>query len=135
MIYPENFEQKIDFYKIREILDRQCLSSLGQKHVDDMCFESSHGIVQELLNQTDEFKQILLSSQAFPNSGYYDLTAELKRIQMKGSYLEPELLFDLKSSLQTINSCLSYFDTDPNNLYPVLTKLTEGLEPQEELLK
>ena len=135
MIYPENFEQKIDFYKIREILDRQCLSSLGQKHVDDMCFESSHGMVQELLNQTDEFKQILLSSQAFPNSGYYNLTAELKRIQMKGSYLEPELLFDLKSSLQTINSCLSYFDTDPNNLYPVLTKLTEGLEPQEELLK
>ena len=104
MIYPENFEQKIGFDKIRDMLSEGCISPLGKKHVEDIRFESSHGKVQTLLNQAEEFKQILLAGKPFPNSGYFDLTPELKRIKLKGTYLDPETLFDLKSSLETLSS-------------------------------
>ncbi len=135
MIYPQNFEQKIGFEKVRELLETQCISPLGIKHVAQLGFESGHGKVQELLNQTEEFRQILLEGKPFPNSGYFDLTTELKRIHVKGSYLDPEILFDLKSSLKTINSCLDFMNQAEDGLYPHLTALTEGLEPQDELLK
>ncbi len=135
MVYPENFEQKIGFDKIRELLEQQCISPLGVKHVERIRFEAGHGAVQEMLNRAEEFRQILLSGKAFPNSGYFDLTNELKRIQIKGTYIELEWLFDLKTSLQTINACLKYFDDAEDGLYPQLTALTEGMEPQEGLLK
>jgi DNA mismatch repair protein MutS2 len=134
MIYPDNFESKIGFDRIRELLEVQCISPLGRKHVAQMDFESGHGIVQEMLNRADEFRQILLSGQAFPNSGYFDLTDEIRRIQLKGTYMEPEQLFDLKSSLQTINNCLLFFKQDEEGLYPNLSLLTEGIEPFDHLL-
>ena len=135
MIYPENFETKIGFHKIRELLELQCISSLGKKHVEKVVFASGHSMVQQLLNQTEEFRQILLSGKSFPNSGYFDLTTELKRIQLKGTYIEPDMLFDLKTSLQTINECLAYINEAGDDLYPELNALSKGLEPQEELLR
>jgi DNA mismatch repair protein MutS2 len=134
MIYPGNFEQKIGFDKIRDLLKDQCISPLGQKHVEKISFVSGHGELQELLNRTEEFRQILLTGKSFPNSGYFDLTAELKRIQLKGTYIEIALLFDLKTSLQTIHGILAFFADAEPGLYPELSRLTEGLEPRYDLL-
>ena len=66
MIYPDNFEQKIGFHKVRKLLEEQCISPLGKKHVEAISFESSHSEVQELLNRTEEFRQILLSGRPLP---------------------------------------------------------------------
>jgi len=134
MLIPDNFEQKIGFDKVRDLLEQQCISPLGRKHVASIRFESSHSDVQELLRRSEEFRQILLSGLSFPNSGYFDMTAELKRVQTKGTYLEAEMLFDLKSSLQTINSILSFFSDAHPDSYPALRMLTRGIEPQENLL-
>jgi DNA mismatch repair protein MutS2 len=38
MIYPENFEQKIGFDKIRQLVTARCLSSLGEENVTKMAF-------------------------------------------------------------------------------------------------
>ncbi|MCD4723644.1 MAG: Smr/MutS family protein, partial [Bacteroidales bacterium] len=135
MIYPENFEQKIGFDKIRNMLSELCISSLGKKYVEGIRFESSHGKVHSLLSQAEEFRQILLAGKPFPNSGYFDLTPELKRINLKGTYLDPETLFDLKSSLETINNCLDFFKSPDSTLYPELTALTQYLETEKDLLK
>ena len=37
-IYPRNFESKIGFDKVREILKSQCLSTMGQEMVDAIEF-------------------------------------------------------------------------------------------------
>ena len=134
MIHPHNFEEKIGFDKVRELLRKQCLSPLGARHAEDMHFEDTHTDVLLLLDRTDEFRKILLSGQSFPNAGYFDLTHELKRTMMKGTYMDPESLFDLKSSLQTINEIL-YFFRDHGEEYPVLSGLTGSLEPRGDLLR
>ncbi len=38
MIYPQNFEQKIGFDQIRQLLKEKCLSTLGEERVTDMAF-------------------------------------------------------------------------------------------------
>lgn len=134
VIIPLNFEQKIGFDKVRILLQDQCISALGKGHVEEMQFEASHGIIQEKLQQTEEFRQILLSGKSFPNSGYFDMTAELKRIQLKGTYLDPVSLFDLKTSLQTINNILEFFSKAGDQQFPGLKKLMHGLEPNDSLL-
>lgn len=38
MIYPENFESKIKFDKIRQLISAYCLSDMGKELVDDLSF-------------------------------------------------------------------------------------------------
>lgn len=38
MIYPQNFEQKIGFDQIRQLLKDKCLSTLGEERVNEMNF-------------------------------------------------------------------------------------------------
>ena len=38
MIYPQNFEPKIGFDQIRQLLSEKCLSTLGAERVADMTF-------------------------------------------------------------------------------------------------
>lgn len=55
MIYPQNFEQKIGFDQIRQLLKDKCLSTLGEERVTDMNFSEQHEEVEEKLNQVTEF--------------------------------------------------------------------------------
>jgi DNA mismatch repair protein MutS2 len=40
MIYPDNFETKIGFDKIRQLLYDNCLSPMGREMVNDISFEN-----------------------------------------------------------------------------------------------
>ncbi len=136
MLYPENFEQKIGFDKIREMLKGGCLSNLGQRRVDKIRFSTKYSFIETLVNQVDEFKQIMLMEDDFPLSHFIDLTPALKKIKVIGTYLLPEELFDLKRSLETIRAILNFFKTRParpaggkeEDKYPYLQKLAENVK-------
>ena len=59
MIYPQNFEQKIGFDQIRQLLKDRCLSTLGEERVSDMVFSDQYEEVEEKLNQVTEFIRII----------------------------------------------------------------------------
>ena len=40
MIYPKNFETKIGFSEIRNLLKERCICGLGRKKVEDMTFSA-----------------------------------------------------------------------------------------------
>ena len=96
MLYPENFEQKIGFDKIREMIKGGCLSNLGRRRVDTIRFSTKYSFIETLVNQVDEFKQIMLMEDDFPLSHFIDLTPSLKKIKVIGTYVLPEELFDLQ---------------------------------------
>jgi len=68
VIYPENFEQKIEFFKIRQLLEQHCLSPLGKEKVEEMQFSSVFEEIDVQLSQTDEFVHILQEEDSFPSA-------------------------------------------------------------------
>ena len=70
MIYPANFENKVDFASIRNILKDKCLCPLGEKKCDEMHFSSNYESVCTMLEQTNEFKHIIESGVEFPINYY-----------------------------------------------------------------
>ncbi len=67
MIYPQNFEQKIGFDQIRQLLKDKCLSTLGEERVSEMNFSDQFETVEELLNQVTEFVRIIQEEDNFPD--------------------------------------------------------------------
>ena len=101
MIYPDNFEIKIGFTQVREMLLDLCLSPLGRQFVNRMTFLNRHDLVQRLLEQTNEFKQLLESDAEIPLQHYFDVTASLDRAAIQGTYLDVQDFFEIKMSLRT----------------------------------
>ena len=73
MIYPQNFEQKIGFDQIRQLLKDKCLSTLGEERVNEMNFSDHFEEVDELLNQVAEFVRIIQEEDNFPDQFFFDV--------------------------------------------------------------
>ena len=137
MIYPDNFEYKIEFYKIRQLLSATCLSTLGKEKVEEMQFSTSFDEIELQLNRTDEFVHILEDEDTFPSDHFYDVRTMLKRIRVIGTWIDIPVMFQLKRSLQTINSIVSFLrkedESDP--VYPNLSSLTDNVMVYPEITK
>jgi len=135
MIYPKNFEQKIGFDTIRQMLKDNCLSSIGEKFVEKIYFSYNFELIKKLICQVEEFRQILMFEDGFPIQDYYDLIPELNRIKIKGTIIDLEKLFDLKSSLNTIFQCLIFFKKTESEKYPYLKELSKDVIIEKQLLQ
>ena len=134
MIYPNNFEQKIGFNQINELISQLCISTMGQHFVSKIRFSSNIGVIKKLLNQSSEFIELLTIGKSFPAKDFIDLRMELAQLKTPGSYIEQEILFNLKASLFTINEILNYFNETEKEAYPELKILVDQVIFPEELL-
>ncbi len=111
MIYPENFENKLGFDKIRDMVRQSTLCPLGAQRVDEMEFLTDRKALQHELSLLAEMKAIIeLATQPLPTDSFYDLTAPLKRIRLAGTFMEVEELYDLMRSLSTIQALAQYLN-------------------------
>lgn len=122
MLYPSNLEQKINFFKIKEYLKAECTSALGMHYVDRIAFSSDFRMVSKLLDQTEEFRQILISGELFPSSNFTNLNPYLEKAKLENSFLDLGDFHEIKLALQTIKTCISFFQKN-EEYYPTLSQL------------
>lgn len=138
MIYPDNFENKIQFNEIRSLLKGYCLSQLGKDKVDDMAFTSDAERINTALSQTREFRRMQEEADDFPLQFFFDMRASIKRIRIEGTHLEENEIFDLRRSLETISGIVKFLnrsDDDGNYDYPTLHALTEDVLTFPDLIR
>jgi DNA mismatch repair protein MutS2 len=128
MIYPQTFEHKTGFDRIRDLISAHCLCPLGIEKVQNMHFSSNFDEVNLWLDLTAEFRQICLMDNDFPIDNYIDASRFLRKARIEGAYLEPEELFALKRSLDTIRSILNFLKRDESEKYPRLRELSTKVQ-------
>ncbi len=128
MIYPSNFETKLKFDSVKELVKKHCLSSLGRDLVDEIQFSSSFKTVKRLVNETNEFKTICLEEENFPLGYFVDARPSLEKVRIEGTYLEREELYNLKRSLESITAILRFFSKQEDGEYPYLLRLTGNVK-------
>ena len=138
MIYPSNFENKIQFSKIRSLLKGYCLCQLGKDKVDEMAFSGDVAVINTMLRQTREFRRLQDESDDFPLQFFFDMRESVKRIRLEGTHLEENEIFDLRRSLETIAAIVRFLDRGSDEGvydYPTLHELTEGVLTFPEILR
>jgi DNA mismatch repair protein MutS2 len=133
VVFPSNFELKIGFDGIRALLQEYCLGP-GKPRTGEMAFSNELSEIRPLLGQTEELRRILLSEEIFPSQDYYDLTDELYRIRIEGTFIEPENLSLLKLSLSSISLILDFFRKHPIEKFPFLSSLSGEISIDPELI-
>lgn len=154
MIYPKNFESKIGFDQIREMLKSRCLSTLGKDKVDEISFITQADVLNTLLQQTREMHRLQEEAENFPWQYFFDMRQSLARVRLENTHLEENELFDLRRSLETVIGIVRFLNrsdagtvipsADPEDndtaqeiiyLYPALHELTEGVMLFPQLLQ
>ena len=137
MIYPANFEEKTGFDQIRHMLTEACISSLGRSFAEKMKFSSNFSLIKRLLEQSEEFRQILLTGENHPASNYFDPFAIFERIKLEGTFAEPDELGEIRASLITIQDMIRFLEKKKDEehfKYPLLKQLSDNILIDPELL-
>ncbi|WP_278966366.1 endonuclease MutS2 [Phocaeicola coprocola] len=137
MIYPQNFEQKIGFDQIRQLLKDKCLSTLGEERIMLMKFSENYEEIKEQLNQVTEFVRIIQEEDGFPDQFFFDVRPSLKRVRIEGMYLDEQELFDLRRSLETIKGIVRFLNREEEEIqspYPSLKQLAGDIAVFPQLI-
>lgn len=137
MIYPQNFEQKIGFDQIRQLLKDKCLSTLGEERIMLMKFSENYEEIKEHLNQVTEFVRIIQEEDGFPDQFFFDVRPSLKRVRIEGMYLDEQELFDLRRSLETIKEIVRFLnreEEESQSPYPSLKQLAGDIAVFPQLI-
>jgi DNA mismatch repair protein MutS2 len=128
VIYPQNFEEKIGFDRIRQMLKDTCICDLGRYKVDDMGFLTNFEAIALQVNLAEEFRQICLMENNFPAGHFIDITPALKKIRVIGTFFEIQEVSDFRKSLESIHAILNFFKNREQDKYPCLKELTRDIQ-------
>ena len=120
MVYPENFESKIKFDKIRQFVQKNCLSDMGRDLVEAMKFSTEPTEIRERLEETQEFMSILEEEDQFPDDHFSDARPFLNKVRVEGLFLEVAEMVALKQSLESLTAIVRFFH-GKDERYPRLT--------------
>ncbi len=128
MIYPDNFEQKIDFVRVREAVKGCCLGEVGRWLTDKMRFMPKAADVRNRLAEVSEFMQLLQSQVDFPTDYFFDLRPLFDKMRVEGSFAEAEEIFNLYRSLSTVKTITRFFAKEENTeRYPSLSAIAANV--------
>ena len=127
MIYPTNFEQKIGFASIQQMLSDHCISQMGLERVEAMTFSSDSAAILKSLEETEEFIGLLQTGVPFPMRDFHDLREAFHNIQIDGTCLSVDDLFALKPSLNVVEGILRYGHSESADATPRIKALIEDI--------
>lgn len=127
LIYPNNFEDKVGFDRIRQLTERYCATELAKDKLRLSTFSTSYEWIIREVNLVEELRQILMMEEGFPQSGYVNVDNLLKKLNIVGTFLDSEELVLLRSALEVVNAIVSFLNNTEEGKYPYLLTMSEGI--------
>lgn len=131
MIYPQDFEQRIGFDKIRDAVSLLCGTEAAQALVREASFCTDYAVLRRTLGEVAEMRDILMLEGDYPGGGYRDINRYLRKVRIEGTYLEVAQMAELAGALELLAGLTSFFRAkraEGKDPYPMLGERTEPVE-------
>lgn len=112
MIYPSDFENKIGFSGIRELLVEKCISRSGKELAHEMRFSGDFSEVRRRLSQVAEMVDLIEAHEAIPGDSIHDVGPWLTLLRSEGNWLPASNLYHLGRMLETVGQLGRYFSSE-----------------------
>lgn len=135
MVYPQNFEQKIGFDRLREQVAAYCSLPSAQNRLAEEGFTTDRREIERRLDLADEMRSILILERDYPDGDYADMEPLLGKIEVEGSFLHPEELLQLSLALRVIGGWVEFIAHRGEGAYPALYARRRGVSALPEVLQ
>ena len=101
MIYPDNFESKIGFDRIKSQIKALCVTQGAADKLSEAEFSNDYDTVVRRLEQTYEMRTALMLESGFPDGSFVDTEPFLKKAAVIGAFLDVEEIVALRKGHST----------------------------------
>ena len=131
---PKDLYEKLEFDKVLELLEKECLGELGRAAVQDIKASTQLEVIQQRLLEVNEFKLTFEQTTPFPIAAYYDISKDLRMLEIEGYVLPEEGLIRINIILMFIRGIFRFFTSDRIEVYPTLYQIIQPVEFDEGLI-
>jgi DNA mismatch repair protein MutS2 len=128
MIYPDNFEEKIGFEKIRSQVGELCSTPAAREKLSRERFTTSEEELSRRLGLADELRQMIVMEGGFPSGEFTDTSFVVAKARIEGAFLEVEDLRTLHRALTSVAEVLGFVAARDPKQYPLMKALGRGVE-------
>ena len=109
MIYPESFEYKIGFDKVREAVAKLCTTSGAAMRVSEMKFLTDYNLVKSSLTAVKEMTEIASGDDSMPANNCGEAARIVKSLKVPGSSCSPADMLVTAKALECIDDTSRFF--------------------------
>ncbi len=131
---PKDLYEKLEFDKVIEILDRDCLGEIGRKQIKSLAIDTELFMIERKLKEVKEYKVTILENEKFPMEVYEDLTKDMRLLEVVDSVLQVEGLQRINTSLRITHNVYKFFTDLRQAKYPTLYDIMRDLHFDTNLL-
>lgn len=111
MIYPESFESKIGFDKVRESVAKRCTTSGARVRANEMAFSTDFSFVRSSLVGVHEMTGIARGEDAMPGNNCGEAATVLKSLKVPGTSCAPDEMLAVAKALECMETTSRFFKT------------------------
>ena len=131
---PKDLKEKLEFNKVLELLQRECVGELGVEAVNLIEPEIELEKIYRLLKEVDEFKATFKEKIYIPVSVYFDILEDAKLLAIDGYVLSEESLQRIAKNLWAYKKINNFFKGDRIERYPFLFDLVRDIPFEDYLI-
>lgn len=131
---PSDLYEKLEFDKILELLEQECVGDLGKERVREIRPDTDLKEITARLKEVKAFSLILARGDSFPIQTYYDIKEELRMLEVEGYVLPIEGLQKINLTLCILRDILKFFNAERQEAYPQLYRIIQTITFDGELI-
>jgi DNA mismatch repair protein MutS2 len=134
-LYPESAAVQLEFDKVKALLNAHCATEYAKNKADNLRIHTKKEFIELELKQADEYKNITLSQQYFPNDFSQNLSKDIKLLSIPGALLGGEQWLPIRRLTENTGSIFRWFDNDRRLAFAGLAKVIEGTYFEKQIIE
>lgn len=132
-LYPESAIFQLEFDKVQALLAKHCKTEFALNAAQALRINNHISYIENALNQTHEFKLILLAGQHFPIDFTQNIHKDIKLLGIPGASLTGEQYNLIRRLLDNTSELFRWFDTERREAYPAMANVLKDSYYEKKL--
>ena len=133
-LFPESAMMQLEFDKVKTLLASHCNTAYAKNKAENLRIHTRTDYIEPELQQSHEYKQLLLNSQYFPYDIVPDLSKELRLLSIPGAVLKKESLVEIRKLAENTKQVFHWFDEERRVVYPALLKVVQHSHYEKNII-
>ena len=133
-LIPDDVYAKLEFDKVLELLEKECLGALGVERVQKLVVHQQAFIIETLLTEVFEYVTAIEEKHRFPIKAYASIQDDLKMLTIEGYVLSVDGLQRINNIMLQMRDIYKFFKSK-KALYPKLYNIVKDTKFDDDLIK
>lgn len=134
-LYPETADVQLEFTKVKALLTEHCKSEYAKNKAENLRIHTRKEFIELELQQSNEYKLLVLQSQYFPNDYILNISREIKLLGIPGGSLSGEQFLQVRKLAESIEKIFRWFDNERRTAYPALAVVIKDTYYEKVILE